>query len=69
MTGPEHYRLAERILAETTAQADRIGQSLVDAAEPDRLPFGLLLGVQTAQVHATLALAAGEPRLGRGAPK
>lgn len=48
MSGPEHYREAERILDE----------DLVDAAEQQIKPEGAAVIVAQAQVHATLALAA-----------
>lgn len=48
MTGPEHYREAERIL----------DQVLVDAAERQIKPEGAAVLIAEAQVHATLALAA-----------
>jgi hypothetical protein len=48
MTGPEHYREAERLLARRPAHAD---------GRPDRNP-PWDIDVAQAQVHATLALAA-----------
>ena len=48
MTGPEHYKEAERLLSD--AEENHAHQGSGDPATPDLLA--------TAQVHATLALAA-----------
>jgi hypothetical protein len=50
MTGPEHYKEAEALIAEATTVKRQFG-------EPDRRYFDTD-SLQAAQVHATLALAA-----------
>ena len=47
MTGPSHYREAERLLSEAAAAGPATGQTTVD-----------LIKLTAAQVHATLAAAA-----------
>ena len=54
MTGPEHYREAENLLAMASEQVMGIATGDPTAGEPD----GPALLVAEAQVHATLALAA-----------
>lgn len=49
MTGPEHYREAERLLADAARGADTGPVYFLDDAAPT---------LAAAQVHATLALAA-----------
>lgn len=46
MTGPEHYKVAEDLMATALAKADEVTQTTI------------ALTLATAQVHATLALAA-----------
>lgn len=54
MTGPEHYREAERLVGE-----------VIDKELPDHVVRGYMA---TAQVHATLALAAATALRGINAP-
>lgn len=62
MTGPEHYREAERVLAAIAPARARWDGDLTDVVDTEAeqvLPFGLWsLNLAYAQVHATLALAA-----------
>lgn len=54
MNGPDHYREAERQLANLVAALPGLSQM----PDGDRSLPGIAVGVATAQVHATLALAA-----------
>jgi hypothetical protein len=50
MTGPEHYREAERLLIKSYKVINRYGEAVTPYFESDT--------IAAAQVHATLALAA-----------
>jgi hypothetical protein len=54
VTGPEHYREAERLSAAARADFRDAGEGKARAYAKDRVAVGLA----AAQVHATLALAA-----------
>jgi hypothetical protein len=63
MTGPEHYRSAEQLLA----QAERVNNDLADGRYPQHEVNGRNAGMRVlidcAQVHATLAVAAATAEL------
>ncbi|MEO3856108.1 hypothetical protein [Acrocarpospora sp. B8E8] len=56
MTGPEHYREAESLLDLANHIADAANPQ--DEGEPERTNAAIHVLMATAQVHATLALAA-----------
>lgn len=56
MTGPEHYRLAEKFLADSTLIEENV--SKVPLSESKAYVDASARAIATAQVHATLALAA-----------
>lgn len=58
MTGPEHYREAERLIGMFVEENDRLARARVSVAEGQAKNSGLALIITAAQVHATLALAA-----------
>jgi uncharacterized protein YijF (DUF1287 family) len=58
MTGPEHYRAAERSLAEVAARSSAMHGQTMTAAQSMEMHAAIANGIASAQVHATLALAA-----------
>ena len=55
MTGPDHYREAEKILTQVVPALDKAERHGVDL---ESLSAGVSISLAMAQVHATLALAA-----------
>lgn len=59
MTGPEHYRQAEAIMAELAIQTEALRRrGKIPVAEAQQTLGEFQASLQAAQVHATLALAA-----------
>lgn len=59
MTGPEHYRVAERLIADADAWMDADSGWMADLSGEERIARRVA-DLAAAQVHATLALAAAQ---------